>query len=930
MTADFRPGNTIGKYVLDDYIGGGSFGTVWRGHDAATGQQVAVKLLTGALSSSETAAIRAEIELLAASAASRSEHVVNVVGGGASPVPHIVMEYVEGRDLSNILRENGKLTPTQTIEVGLAIADALAALSEVGIIHRDIKPANVMLASDGVIKLTDFGIAKIVGYETMTMAGQTAMTMAYAPPEIWDDGSPFGKPSHKSDLYAMGVLLFECLAGEPPFRGNYGALYRAHLERTPDVGNLPPDTPPSLRTLISRCLEKKQEDRPRDAAECISLLRRAEVELAEATGDAQTTEPKKLGPWIKDAPHESVPWAWHCHHETRGGNATVEVHFVDTLDYGARLRKAVAASSTLTPLGAERVIDSNRLLLHPSEAWHEPPPGRFQFWVAREDLDIQPAAVIDRRLLRVAVPALAALIAAAETQGVEVEPDDNLTIAANGSIYLRRPGIAAVKTSPAQGAVEALLGLPLDADARALVTSAPDFNALTSAVATVDPAEDATRFVGQDSNSTVVVGRPPDDVPSNPAVPPVVPTPPPAPSIAPVSEHAPPVSARAAPAAAGVSLVLRRTSAEATRGEYELTLQNQTSEPVELRLEASDDAGSLGYTLPRFVTLPASASQVVPLRVAALRPRKFGLKRKTSFTVAASGGGSGGSGQPPFTIDGEFEEQPPAWPMFAGAGVFGVAIVGILAVLLLGGGGNNDKNAVGPLTATATASATTTASATAVVSVTNVGVELKPTSSPVATATATQLAETPANRMNCDQIRGTAYLSPEEGAWYRANCSNTTPPTSTAVPIGGGGVITANTPTPVPPTPTPVPPTATVAGPTYTVVGWGISSPSGLCQGGPVCTPNATAADGGQLQDCGSSIYLWIKLHNVSVPAQLQTTLYFPDGHSTSYQPYNETDSEHTYWVRYTASGQIPSGTWRHELRVNGVLVSSASVTVYC
>jgi serine/threonine-protein kinase len=187
--------------------------------------------------------MRAEIELLAASAASRSRHVVHVLGGGAEPVPHIVMEYVEGDDLSARLKREGKLSAGQTIEIGLAISDALGALNEAGIIHRDIKPANVMTDRDGVIKLADFGIAKIVGYETMTMTGQAAMTMAYAAPEIWDDGSAFGRPSHKSDLYAMGVLLYQCLTGDTPFRGNYGALYKAHLERTPDIKALPPETP---------------------------------------------------------------------------------------------------------------------------------------------------------------------------------------------------------------------------------------------------------------------------------------------------------------------------------------------------------------------------------------------------------------------------------------------------------------------------------------------------------------------------------------------------------------------------------------------------------------------------------------------------------------------------------------------------------------
>jgi hypothetical protein len=315
------------------------------------------------------------------------------------------------------------------------------------------------------------------------------MTMAYAAPEIWNEDGPFGKPSHKSDLYAMGVLLFQCLTGFTPFRGNYGALYRAHTEETPDVGLLPTDTPPSLRMLIRRCLEKRQEERPGDAVECLGILKRAQAEQAIARGDATLNEPRKLGPWIKDAPHDLQAWAWRCHHESSGQTATVEVHFADRLDYGAGLRKALAANPKLTPHGAERLIETNRLMLRPNEAWWEPPPGEFQFWVAREDEPIAEATSAGEPELRVAVRALRDLIEAAEAEGLDLDlRGENLALRPDGRIYLRRPGLVKPSENASQAAMAFLRALPLTSDALATVTDAPDVATLAARLTAFDPS----------------------------------------------------------------------------------------------------------------------------------------------------------------------------------------------------------------------------------------------------------------------------------------------------------------------------------------------------------------------------------------------------------------------------------------------------------
>ncbi len=504
--SDFRPGSRVGDYVLDSYIGGGGFGAVWRGHAEGSGEAVAIKLLTGALSTGPTSSMRADVELLAAAAAGRSPHVVKVLGGGVEPVPFVVMELIEGSDLQTLIESQGRLSVHQTIDVGLALADALRALNQVGIIHRDIKPANVMIDTDSVIKLADFGIAKIAGYSGMTMTGQTAMTMAYAAPEIWDDDGAFGRPSHRSDLYAMAVLLYQCLVGMPPFMGNYGALYKAHKERPPDLEALPVETPPSMRILIRRCLEKRQDDRPRDAVECLALVRRAQVELDDANG-APSIEPRKLGPWLKDSPHPIVPWAWRCHHERTGELATVELYFADTLDAGERLTRAVEANAALTPLGAERLIESNRLLLYPGESWQAAPESEFQFWVAREDRTMPAASSVNETALRNAVPAIARLIEAAAEQGILLDVGhDNLTVFDAGNIYLRRPGLSTPGVGAEESAVSALAALPLDERAKRLVDMANSFRDL---VAILSPLSDnAATVMSGSGDATQLAKRP--------------------------------------------------------------------------------------------------------------------------------------------------------------------------------------------------------------------------------------------------------------------------------------------------------------------------------------------------------------------------------------------------------------------------------------
>jgi len=441
VSDEFERGQAFGAYVLEARLGGGGFGTVWRARDTNTGQLVALKILAGKFSAGETGRLRADVELLAAAASSGSKHVVRVLGGGPDPVPHVVMEYIEGVNLEEELHRLGTMPQHEALLVIRGVAEALAVLQRAGIIHRDVKPANVMLTRDGTVKLTDFGIAKIAGYESVTATGQLPLTGAYAAPEVWG-----GEATYQSDYYALGAMVFELLTGTRPFSGNFVQLYEMHRNRDPDYALLPGEVVPALRRLIVECLQKEPARRPRDASVVLALVDEAETQLSTNQVDspaAVTHEPRALGPWLIESAHPSQPWAFRCLHETSGERVTVEVHFSDSLELGEGLKRAVATNPSLVPLGAERLLGTNRLILRPGEAWPDQPNKQFAFWVARQELPAPnaPAAVDDALAEKYATSALQ-LTGTAGAHGVVFRPSpDSTLLGHNGQVYATRVGL---------------------------------------------------------------------------------------------------------------------------------------------------------------------------------------------------------------------------------------------------------------------------------------------------------------------------------------------------------------------------------------------------------------------------------------------------------------------------------------------------------
>ena len=260
-TAGVVDGLLVDRYRLTARIGAGGMGEVWRADDLLLGRVVAVKtLLEGRAGDDEhRARFRAE-----ARAAARLSHpgIATVYDFGELPDrAWIVMELVEGEPLSRVLQRDGRLHADRTLDIVGQVAAALSAAHAAGVVHRDVKPGNLLVRRDGVVKVTDFGIASTADDVGLTRTGHLVGTAGYLSPEQAGGGS--GTP--ETDLYALGVVAYECLSGVRPFAAeNPVAELLGHLQMPPP--DLPDDVPAPVESLVLRLLAKDPADRPPDAA----------------------------------------------------------------------------------------------------------------------------------------------------------------------------------------------------------------------------------------------------------------------------------------------------------------------------------------------------------------------------------------------------------------------------------------------------------------------------------------------------------------------------------------------------------------------------------------------------------------------------------------------------------------------------------------
>jgi TolB-like protein/predicted Ser/Thr protein kinase len=296
------PGARFGAHEIMAFLGAGGMGEVWRARDTRLDREVALKVLPPAALDDETARARLLREARLASKLNHP-HVCTIHEvGEAEGRTFVAMELVEGRPLSDLL-SRGPLATEQVLRLGQQLADALAHAHEHGVVHRDFKSANVVLTAEGRAKVLDFGLAKrlaggdateatTASYGSLTAPGTLTGTLAYMAPEQLRGQAA----DARSDIWALGVVLYEMAGGRRPFQGQTGfALSSAILNESPPV--LPAGVPDGLRGVVERCLEKEPAERYQRAAEVRAALEALASGATVPTGRAPARRPRRR-PWL--------------------------------------------------------------------------------------------------------------------------------------------------------------------------------------------------------------------------------------------------------------------------------------------------------------------------------------------------------------------------------------------------------------------------------------------------------------------------------------------------------------------------------------------------------------------------------------------------------------------------------------------------------
>ena len=264
-----KPGDAFGEYVVDEQLGQGGMGIVFRAI-REDGAVVALKVLKPGLVRDEKVLRRFAREARAAAAVDHPQLIDVIEAGDIDGTSFLAMRYVAGKSLDDRIRDHGPLPLEDMTRIVAEIASALDALHAAGLVHRDVKPSNILLDAERGALLTDFGLVKSRDYSALTAPGQMLGTLDYIAPEMLRGA----EPGPGADLYALGCVVYECLAGTPPFGGrSMFEVGMAHL------GDVPPDpcagrddAPAELSASVLAALAKEPADRPPSATAYAEML----------------------------------------------------------------------------------------------------------------------------------------------------------------------------------------------------------------------------------------------------------------------------------------------------------------------------------------------------------------------------------------------------------------------------------------------------------------------------------------------------------------------------------------------------------------------------------------------------------------------------------------------------------------------------------
>ncbi len=276
------------RYLIIRSIGEGGMANVYLAHDTILDRDVAIKILRGDLANDEKFVRRFQREALSASSLSHPSIVEMYDVGEDNGTYYIVMEYVDGKTIKQLIKRRGGLTLSESIDIMLQLTDGISHAHDKGIIHRDLKPQNILIKDDGSIKITDFGIAMALNSTQLTQTNSVMGSVHYLPPEqASGKGSTF-----RSDIYSMGILFYELLTGKLPFRGeNAVEIALKHMKDSiPSVRSINPSIPQSIENVILKATAKNPKNRYSDAKEMHD-------DLLTALNDDRQNEPKYVYPF---------------------------------------------------------------------------------------------------------------------------------------------------------------------------------------------------------------------------------------------------------------------------------------------------------------------------------------------------------------------------------------------------------------------------------------------------------------------------------------------------------------------------------------------------------------------------------------------------------------------------------------------------------